>query len=184
VEFHSGPRYLCGWLCNHPVEAMKALQQALNGCRPLDQVAIFILPHFGWGRLESSLQVDLLLLPNPQPFGFISSCRYHVYCSALSLEQYTMAAPACYWKTLGQVQSSTDWETFTSPCGPVNNTNPVVPCCVNGDYCMSDGFCHYTHSEEGGSGYYSASCTDPTYESHVCQNRCGKKAVPQYVRSL
>ncbi|KAF4632998.1 hypothetical protein G7Y89_g5122 [Cudoniella acicularis] len=79
---------------------------------------------------------------------------------------------ACYWKEEGELQTNSNRQSFTSPCGPVNDTNQVVPCCVNGDYCMSDGFCYYTHSLSGGSGYYVASCTDPTYLSPVCQNRC------------
>src|ERR1700761_1661139 len=80
--------------------------------------------------------------------------------------------PACYQKMNGDLLSNDNWQSIISPCGPVNDTNKVVPCCYNGDYCMSDGICHYTHSLVGGSGYYVAGCTDPYFSDPVSQNRC------------
>lgn len=41
---------------------------------------------------------------------------------------------------------------------------------------MNDGICHYTHSLDGGSSYYTAACTgdfsDPK-DGTVCYDRCG-----------
>ncbi|KAF7616938.1 hypothetical protein F9C07_2284592 [Aspergillus flavus] len=58
-----------------------------------------------------------------------------------------------------------------SPCGITNSTNPVVQCCVKGDYCMSHGICRYTHS--GASGCYAGDCTDRSLQDPICLTRCG-----------
>ncbi|KAI0968776.1 hypothetical protein F4678DRAFT_441373 [Xylaria arbuscula] len=58
------------------------------------------------------------------------------------------------------------------PCGPVNNTNPAVPCCGGNDSCLSGGICSYDHSQVGGSGYYSAACTDEAFQDDSCKLRC------------
>src|ERR1700710_2670843 len=52
-----------------------------------------------------------------------------------------------------------------APCGNINTTNPVVPCCFAGDSCLTNGFCSYAHSQVGGSGYYVPSCTN---SSGIC----------------
>ncbi|QGA16158.1 hypothetical protein EYB26_003825 [Talaromyces marneffei] len=74
----------------------------------------------------------------------------------------------------------------SSPCGPINETNPVVSCCADGDFCLSDNICAYTsHSNVGGSGYYSAGCSDGTLmekgSSSACSNRCADTGLPDVV---
>lgn len=64
------------------------------------------------------------------------------------------------------------------PCGPVNATTEAVPCCQAGDTCMSGGLCSYTHSLQGGSGWYTSGCTDPTFDDSHCTTRCGKSIEP------
>ena len=59
------------------------------------------------------------------------------------------------------------------PCGAPNVAG-FVACCVRGDVCGADGFCHFTHPQSGTSGYYLASCTDPTYRDSSCPTRCSK----------
>ncbi|KAJ3573710.1 hypothetical protein NPX13_g4606 [Xylaria arbuscula] len=64
------------------------------------------------------------------------------------------------------------------PCGPVNETNPAVPCCAWGDSCLGGGICTYTHSLAGGSGYYAAACTDKTFQDDACKSLCGDQSRP------
>lgn len=72
------------------------------------------------------------------------------------------------------------------PCGPINATNPYVPCCGIGDTCLTGNICQYTHSLVGGSGYYTAGCSNGANdqgflrqsEQQVCPNRCGKTSLP------
>lgn len=68
------------------------------------------------------------------------------------------------------------------PCGQSNTTTPYVPCCASGDYCLTNGLCHYTHSLDGGSGYYAAGCTDKTFKDttacpQLCDDRLKKDVV-------
>jgi len=73
------------------------------------------------------------------------------------------------------------------PCGPINATNIVIPCCVIGDTCLSDNICSYTHTNVGGSGYYSAGCTSNSSDFSdldnisSCANRCGDTGFPDIV---
>ena len=60
------------------------------------------------------------------------------------------------------------------PCENLNSANTIMPCCAVGDNCMSDWMCHYMHSEVGGSGWYSAACTDPSGDANGCIVRCSK----------
>lgn len=63
------------------------------------------------------------------------------------------------------------------PCGQTNASTPNVPCCVSGDYCLTNGLCHYTRSLDGGSGYYAAGCTDKTYkDTTACPQLCDDRA--------
>ncbi|OGM47438.1 hypothetical protein ABOM_002647 [Aspergillus bombycis] len=78
---------------------------------------------------------------------------------------------SCYALHAGKISSNFEVD---SACGVANSTNPHVQCCVKGDYCMSNGICHYKHS--GGSGYYAADCTDPTLQDPACMTRCGGHA--------
>ncbi|KAH8689196.1 hypothetical protein BGW36DRAFT_391968 [Talaromyces proteolyticus] len=71
----------------------------------------------------------------------------------------------------------------SSPCGPINETNPVVPCCAQGDSCLSNNICAYnTHSDGGGSGYYSAGCSNGGFSDadsrSVCASRCADTGLP------
>ncbi|TID25718.1 hypothetical protein E2P81_ATG03508 [Venturia nashicola] len=57
----------------------------------------------------------------------------------------------------------------------------IVPCCASTDTCLAHGLCHYTHSKSGGSGYYVAGCTDPTYNAKNCPRLCTSRAFPDVV---
>ncbi|KAI1270422.1 hypothetical protein F5Y18DRAFT_12817 [Xylariaceae sp. FL1019] len=70
---------------------------------------------------------------------------------------------------------------ITSPCGPVNASVPVVPCCANGDACLENGICHYFHELDGGSGYYAAGCTDEDWKGGNCVHRCADQGRPDIV---
>ncbi|KAE8368401.1 hypothetical protein BDV27DRAFT_154108 [Aspergillus caelatus] len=69
------------------------------------------------------------------------------------------------------------------PCGTLNGTHPVLPCCARGDTCLTDNICGYSHSTQGGSGYYTAACTanstsfDDTENKSVCVNRRGDTSI-------
>ncbi|KAK7936017.1 hypothetical protein PG985_001512 [Apiospora marii] len=69
----------------------------------------------------------------------------------------------------------TTWTTYTplsSPCGPLNATTPVLPCCNRGDTCLSDILCHTPDPHEGTSGYYRPGCTDPNFPESACRTQC------------
>ncbi|KAF2398165.1 hypothetical protein EJ06DRAFT_125718 [Trichodelitschia bisporula] len=83
------------------------------------------------------------------------------------------AGPQCFVKTNGKTGPS-PW----SPCGAVNGTNPYVPCCASGDFCVSNGLCRYTYSQGGGSGYYAAGCTDGAYGPGTCPQLCSALPLP------
>lgn len=76
---------------------------------------------------------------------------------------------SCYSLHLGRISSNFDAD---APCGIPNATYPHVQCCVKGDYCMSNGICHYSKNNSV-NGYYTADCTDPTLQDPACMNRCG-----------
>ncbi|KAL2004500.1 hypothetical protein VTN00DRAFT_3472 [Thermoascus crustaceus] len=72
-----------------------------------------------------------------------------------------------------------------TPCGLLNSSSPVIPCCVAGDRCMTDNICSYSYSETGGSGYYTAGCTNGGFlnplDGAVCSDRCGDTNAPDIV---
>jgi len=92
-----------------------------------------------------------------------------------------MAAPYnCMWL------NSAMKDTGAIPCGPLNETASVLSCCVLGDSCLSHNICAYTHSLAGGSGYYTAGCSDGNVSnaalvSGVCSNRCSDIILPDIV---
>src|ERR1700722_16124696 len=49
---------------------------------------------------------------------------------------------------------------------PCSGSDPTG-CCAYGDFCMSNGICHYTQVSAVGSGYYLQSCTDSTFQSAI-----------------
>ncbi|RHZ47800.1 uncharacterized protein CDV56_104100 [Aspergillus thermomutatus] len=53
-----------------------------------------------------------------------------------------------------------------------NSIHPHVPCCVSGDYCLSNSICLGTNSKNE-SFYYTADCTDQTLTDPACVPRCG-----------
>ena len=81
----------------------------------------------------------------------------------------------CTWQNSGMIAKS-----FAGyPCGPLNETVPVVSCCGLADVCLSHNICTYAHSLPNGSGYYAAGCSDGNFSSAtsvsgVCTSRCGK----------
>lgn len=72
----------------------------------------------------------------------------------------------------GKNQNGPFNSTNSTPCGPLNRTNPRVPCCSAGDTCLQDSICYRQGSLTGGTGYYTAECTDENY-GYGCANRCG-----------
>jgi len=79
-------------------------------------------------------------------------------------------------KILNQTAANMDF-----PCGNVNATNPVVPCCAKGDTCLSNGFCTYPESAPDGSSYYVSGCTDPSGECLNYRGRCTSLQLPDVV---
>jgi hypothetical protein len=68
------------------------------------------------------------------------------------------------------------------PCGTTNSSTPYVPCCARGDTCLSDGICSYTHSLDGGSGFYGADCTDSTFGANTCRKLCNTSIIYMHER--
>lgn len=67
------------------------------------------------------------------------------------------------------------------PCYEGNSTNPYVPCCVIGSYCLNDNMCEYGNGNDldywgqypGSSQFYVAACTDPNYsDAEACRTDC------------
>ncbi|KAF5860583.1 hypothetical protein ETB97_001357 [Aspergillus alliaceus] len=76
---------------------------------------------------------------------------------------------SCYSLHSGRISSNFDADL---PCGIQNSSHPHVQCCVKGDYCMSNGICHF-YKRSSDQGYYTADCTDPTLQDPACMSRCG-----------
>jgi hypothetical protein len=83
----------------------------------------------------------------------------------------------CYRTMNSQVQNKTA-SGIDFPCGNLNSTDLIVPCCAKGDFCLSNGFCKYPESSSGGSGYYVSGCTNPTGVCPTFPDRCTKQALP------
>jgi hypothetical protein len=81
----------------------------------------------------------------------------------------------CYRHSWGEVLNQTGKD---SPCGDLNSTNPIVPCCANGDTCLTNGICSYQKSLVGGSGYYVAGCTASSGLCPGFPNRCTSQFLP------
>lgn len=64
------------------------------------------------------------------------------------------------------------------PCGKPHPTDPVVPCCVKGDICLTNGICSYQKSSIGGSGYYVAGCTASSGLCPGFPTRCTSHFLP------
>lgn len=81
----------------------------------------------------------------------------------------------CYRRSWGEILNQTGKD---SPCGNLNSTDPVVPCCANGDVCLTDGIYSYQKSLVGGSGYYVAGCTASSGLCPEFPNRCTSQFLP------
>lgn len=81
----------------------------------------------------------------------------------------------CYRHSYGEILNQTGKD---SPCGNLNSTNPIVPCCANGDTCLTNGICSYQKSLVGGSGYYVAGCTASSGLCPGFPNRCTSQFLP------
>ena len=64
------------------------------------------------------------------------------------------------------------------PCGNFNSTDPVVPCCIKRDICLTNGICSYQKSLIGASGYYVAGCTASSGLCPGFPNRCTSHVLP------
>lgn len=76
----------------------------------------------------------------------------------------------CYTQTNNTIYEQSDW----FPVGYSNNANEFFPCCDEGDAGLDYSICQYTESIPGGSGYYVAGCTDPSFNASICSNNCSK----------
>lgn len=81
----------------------------------------------------------------------------------------------CYRHSWGEILNQTGKD---SPCGNLNSTDSVVPCCANGDVCLTNGICSYQKSLVGGSGYYVAGCTASSGLCPGFPNRCTSQFLP------
>jgi len=81
----------------------------------------------------------------------------------------------CYRHSWGEILNQTGKD---SPCGNLNATDPIVPCCANGDVCLTNGICSYQKSLVGGSGYYVAGCTASSGLCPGFPNRCTSQFLP------
>lgn len=59
------------------------------------------------------------------------------------------------------------------PCGDIQEG--VQSCCQDGDICLENSMCHFTHPLAHTSGYYTGGCTDPDFIAPVCLSYCGDK---------
>lgn len=50
----------------------------------------------------------------------------------------------------------------------------IYNCCVSGDTCVGSSICLFTHSQENGSGFYMAGCTDESFQNPLCTNHCSR----------
>ncbi|KAI9697362.1 MAG: hypothetical protein M1820_007868 [Bogoriella megaspora] len=79
-----------------------------------------------------------------------------------------MASPSCF------VGSGTSNEPVTeeqwAPCGPMNETHHIVPCCNRGSVCYVGGLCE-SDSSPGTTGWYVSGCTDSNTGDN-CPTRC------------
>ncbi|TID19976.1 hypothetical protein E2P81_ATG07276 [Venturia nashicola] len=86
-----------------------------------------------------------------------------------------MDSPQCYVK-LNNTVVPNNWKI----CGKRSNQTQNLQCCADGDFCLIDGLCRYSHSEVGASGYYAGGCTSKDYKDGSCPQLCntqGKKDV-------
>jgi hypothetical protein len=88
-----------------------------------------------------------------------------------------MNSITCYVLNAGRISTNVNWW----PCGDLNSTTTSVPCCYAGDYCLTNGLCHYTHSLDGGSGYYAGACTNSGDAGPGCPNLCTDQNVPDAI---
>lgn len=86
-----------------------------------------------------------------------------------------MASVQCYSFAIDKFGATlVTYEALQSPCGPVNDTNKVVPCCGNGDTCLSNNICHKINNPNGTTGYYRPGCTDPSFPEPACRTQCSE----------
>ncbi|QDS76755.1 hypothetical protein FKW77_001607 [Venturia effusa] len=86
-----------------------------------------------------------------------------------------MGSPQCYVKINNAVVAN-NWKI----CGKQSDPTQNLQCCADGDFCLSNGLCQYSHSELGASGYYAGGCTSQDYRDSSCPQLCnsqGKKDV-------
>lgn len=76
----------------------------------------------------------------------------------------------CYQFEDNRIRQEAGW----LPCGPWQSGGPVLSCCKNGDFCMSNGICKDTSPSDGTTGYYQGSCTDSNYQAALCPHLCSR----------
>ena len=79
----------------------------------------------------------------------------------------------CYQKSNNKIR-----KTKGTLCGTPADDNDFVQCCQEGDTCLPNHFCYFSHTLPGASGFYVALCSDPDYkDTDACSDRCGKRIV-------
>ncbi|KAH8773936.1 hypothetical protein F5882DRAFT_464886 [Hyaloscypha sp. PMI_1271] len=68
-----------------------------------------------------------------------------------------------------------------TPCGNLNSTSPILPCCGGVDTCVTGGLCFHQYSAVGESGYYAAGCTSSDVSDPACFPRCQGEKRPDVV---
>ena len=76
----------------------------------------------------------------------------------------------CYTQYNDAIHEQSNW----FPVGHSSNGNEFFPCCDEGDIGLDSSICQYSESSPGGSTYYVAGCTDPSYNASVCSEYCSE----------
>ena len=81
---------------------------------------------------------------------------------------------SCYYKLSNTiVDIKTIFSTNPLVCQTPTSATDFVACCAPGDQCLRGGICHTpAASHHDKSGFYIASCNDPTYEDPACPRPC------------
>jgi hypothetical protein len=167
-----------GWLHGSEIHCLRLKYEAENGHIPAMHAAqmCFLVAQFD----EVEPCRILVFSPYFRPRSR-SRCTLSLYDS-----KYSCTSSTTYYTLIHQAFTMTQCYSWINntifrasslyiPCGSPENQN--VTCCVANTICYPNAICGYVESfPVGGSGFYGASCTDPTYTSPNCPQRCSKCA--------
>jgi hypothetical protein len=90
------------------------------------------------------------------------------------------AMATCWSYQSSELLMGTGPPVYLDPCS--NDSSQTTTCCVHGDQCLGDGFCHFSHTDTASvSGYYIGGCTDSNFPDPPCSKQCSKFAHPPLV---